>query len=259
MNMPSTRQRTRQFLPLFLAVLAVLPAWASAPTPPEAVKACFACHGPAGISVAAHIPNLAGQKSAYIEGQLAAFHGGTRSHDVMSAIAKQLSAAERKALAAHFSALPAGAPGATTPAEAVRFGTLEFPRDYPAGFTAYLETTEAGLRKVFLANDAAMKSIGTGKPPANGAAVVVENRRLAEGSAESVAGYAVMQVGAGWGAEVPEILRNGDWRYGLFTASKQPRTVPAPAECLACHKPKAAEAYVFTHAALVQKAGGMTR
>lgn len=251
-----TIRRLLPLIPSLLAVLATIPALASATTPLDAAKACSACHGPAGISVAAHIPNLAGQKQAYIEAQLAAFHSGKRSHDVMSAIAKQLSAAQRQALAAHFASMPAGTAGAS---QAASFGSLEFPRDYPAGFTVYLDTQEKGLRKLYLANDAALKSIGSGKPPANGATIVVENRRQAEGGAEKVAAFAVMQVGEGWGNDVPELLRNGDWRYGLFNAEKQARTLPAPAECLACHKPKAAEAYVFTHAELVRKAGGTAR
>ena len=257
MHMPIQRCRSNLTLLSLFAALHWLPANASAPTPPETVKACAACHGATGVSVAQHIPNLADQKSAYIKSQLTAFHNGKRSHDVMSAIARQLSPAQQDALAAYFSSLAGAA--ASTGSAATSFGALEFPRDYPAGFNVYMDVTEGGMRKVYLANNAAMTSIGAGKPPADGSAIVVENRRKPEGGPESVASYAVMQTGAGWGADVPELLRNGDWRYGLYTAEKQPRTLPAPAECLACHKPKAAEAYVFTHSALVKKASTASR
>src|SRR6185295_15962807 len=39
---------------------------------------CAACHGANGVSVADHIPNLAGQRAAYIENQLKAFKDGAR-------------------------------------------------------------------------------------------------------------------------------------------------------------------------------------
>ena len=254
---PIQRCHSNLTLLSLFAALHWLPANASAPTPPETVKACAACHGATGMSVAPHIPNLAGQKPAYLKSQLTAFQNGQRSHDVMSAIARQLSPAQRDALAAYFSAAVGATPAPGS--AATQFGTLEFPRDYPSGFTVYLDVVEDGMRKLHLANDVAIKSIGAGKPPADGATIIVENRRKSDGAPETVAGYTAMQVGAGWGADVPELLRNGDWRYGLFSADKQPKTLPAPAECLACHKPKAAEAYVFTHAALVKKAGTASR
>jgi hypothetical protein len=50
---------------------------------------------------------------------------------------------------------------------------------------------------------------------------------------------------AGWGKEIPEMLRNEDWNYAVFTTAGQPR--PAnQAECLACHKPLDKVSYMFT-------------
>jgi cytochrome c553 len=51
---------------------------------------CSACHGVVGVSVSDTIPNLAGQKSAYIEAQLKALKDGSRKNPVMAAIASQL-------------------------------------------------------------------------------------------------------------------------------------------------------------------------
>ncbi len=51
---------------------------------------------------------------------------------------------------------------------------------------------------------------------------------------------------AGWGKEIPEMLRNGDWNYAVFTADKKPRAGVNQAECLACHKPLDDRSYTFT-------------
>jgi len=51
---------------------------------------CAACHGANGLSVSDAIPNLAGQKAAYLEVQLKALREGTRKNPIMNAIAGQL-------------------------------------------------------------------------------------------------------------------------------------------------------------------------
>ena len=45
-----------------------------------AATVCAACHGATGVSVSDAIPNLAAQRSAYIEAQLEAFKDGRRKH-----------------------------------------------------------------------------------------------------------------------------------------------------------------------------------
>jgi hypothetical protein len=55
-----------------------------------------------------------------------------------------------------------------------------------------------------------------------------------------------MQSGAGWGKNFPEMLRNGDWNYAVFTTDKQHRPGVNQAECLGCHKPLDNVSYVFT-------------
>src|SRR5262249_10940952 len=80
---------------------------------------CAACHGSNGISVAATIPNLAGQHAPYLEAQIKAFKDGTRKQPglvnqtaIMSAIATQLSPADTANVAAFFAAQPGPAAGA---------------------------------------------------------------------------------------------------------------------------------------------------
>ena len=92
-------------------------AWAQTPVNIAAGKAraesvCAACHGLNGVSVTDAIPNLAGQKSAYLASQLRQLKDGTRKNAVMGAIAAQLSPDDIANVAAHFASLP-GAPAAS--------------------------------------------------------------------------------------------------------------------------------------------------
>jgi hypothetical protein len=58
--------------------------------------------------------------------------------------------------------------------------------------------------------------------------------------------YTAMATGAGWGKDIPDMLRNGDWNYAIFTTDRQQRPGVNQAECLACHKPLDDKSYVFT-------------
>src|SRR6185295_4619103 len=44
----------------------------------KVIEVCSACHGLNGVSVSDTIPNLAGQRAAYLESQLRAFKDGAR-------------------------------------------------------------------------------------------------------------------------------------------------------------------------------------
>jgi cytochrome c553 len=70
--------------------------------------ACVSCHGPQLMGLTAMAsPRLAGQDSAYVATQLAAFAAGERKNAIMLPVASSLSTAERSALAAYVSRLPA--------------------------------------------------------------------------------------------------------------------------------------------------------
>jgi hypothetical protein len=40
---------------------------------------------------------------------------------------------------------------------------------------------------------------------------------------------------AGWGRDIPDMLRNEDWNYAAFSATGERSTTVNQAECLACH------------------------
>jgi cytochrome c553 len=90
----------------------------------KVTEVCAACHGLNGVSVSDTIPNLAGQRAAYIESQLKAFKDGIRKNPspanptaIMNAMASQLSPAQMTDVAAYFASLPGAQPGAAKSAQ----------------------------------------------------------------------------------------------------------------------------------------------
>jgi cytochrome c553 len=207
---------------------------------------CQACHGGNGIGTAPDIPNLAGQKVAYIEAQLVAFRAKDRKHDLMNAIAAQLADVDIENLAAFWSSLPAsaGAHDAAIADAAAEFrkSRMIFPANFPADFVIYREYFDADKKplKRSYVNRAALNAARAGKELPAGSIIVVEN-----GPAGEASGYAAMESQKGWGANIPEILRNGDWSYALFDAKRNLNAGVNYARCLACHKPNADSSYVF--------------
>jgi cytochrome c553 len=217
------------------------------------IGACQACHGRDGISEGTDVPNLAGQKLNYLVRQLEAFRSGERKNALMAAIASQLVDADIRALAMHWSQLPgARAANEQASAPAAIRSRMVFPAGFPEGFTLY-QTTDATPNGSFArryANDVALRSLREGQSLAHGATIVVAN--LA--ATRDVTSYATMESRAGWGAELPLLLRNGDWDYALFSADRVRRDTLNQAPCLACHKPLAADSFVFTMKALRERA-----
>lgn len=68
------------------------------------IPACSACHGANGDG-ASTFPQIAGQRYQYIIQQLTYFHNGTRSNMLMNSIAKNITKAQMKEVAAYLSSL----------------------------------------------------------------------------------------------------------------------------------------------------------
>lgn len=71
-----------------------------------AANACFACHGLEGQGDGDATPRLAGLDPGYLLKQLEDYAVGTRSHEAMGTIARQLSPAARVRVAAYYGSLP---------------------------------------------------------------------------------------------------------------------------------------------------------
>lgn len=70
-------------------------------------ETCVACHGQDGKTpVDPSYPKLAGQYADYLEKALADYNTGARKNPIMGGIAKPLSRADIRNLAAYFASLP---------------------------------------------------------------------------------------------------------------------------------------------------------
>ncbi|MEO8145102.1 MAG: cytochrome P460 family protein [Betaproteobacteria bacterium] len=255
------------------AMLALAPATQAADI--EAGKAkvaevCSACHGANGVSVSDTIPNLAGQRVAYLETQLRAYKDGSRKPQspgnpagIMNAMAGQLSPAQIADVAAYYASLP----GATGPAAKsaqlphVSRSSLTFPEGFKDSFVKYHAINFPATKQVryYYANKPAVEAAKAGRPLPDGSYLIAEvyaAKLDAAGNPVSSSDglyvpekplfYTGMGTGAGWGNEFPDALRNGNWNYAVFTLDKKARPGVNQAECLACHKPLDSVSYTFT-------------
>jgi cytochrome c553 len=235
----------------------------------KATAVCAACHGANGMSVSDTIPNLAAQRAGYLEAQIKAFKEGSRKAliatsptAIMNAMAAQLSADDIANIAAYFAAQPGAAAGtksAQLPNVAKTYVT--FPEGYKESFTKYHTISFPGTKQVryYYANKVAVAAAKTGKPLPDGSVLFAEvysaklgadGRPVAGGDgnfvAEKLILYTAMARDAGWGKDIPDMLRNENWNYAIFTTDKQQRAGVNQAECLGCHKPLDNVSYTFT-------------
>lgn len=81
---------------------ATLPASVDADAAPDL---CVACHGADGISRHDDAPNLAAETNIYLDTQLKAFRRGKREHEIMSAVAADLTDDDIRAVANWYAAI----------------------------------------------------------------------------------------------------------------------------------------------------------
>ena len=228
----------------------------------KAEAVCAACHGANGISVSDTIPNLAAQRAGYLEAQLKALKDGSRKNPVMNAMAAQLTPTEIADVAAFFASQP-GAPAASKSAFLPNLAktSVAFPEGYKDTFTKYMTINFPATKQVryYFANKTALQAAKSGKPVADGAYMLVEvhaakldaEQKPVMGSdgffvADKPLFYTAMASEAGWGKDIPDMLKNANWNYAVFTLDKKHRPGANQAECLACHKPLDGTSYTFT-------------
>jgi cytochrome c553 len=252
---------------LALAIPAASHAGGNAAAGKDKSLVCTACH--ATRDPASEAPRIAGQSAGYLARELDAFRKNERTSPAMNAIATQLSDADVDDLAAFWAGQPPGSdsqpPAAAAPMLKSR---MAFPRDFPAGFVLYLSANNAEqkvVRKTYI-NTAGWNAARAGKPLPDGSVVLVAIYAARLGpdqrpimnkdgtwAIDQLNGYSGMEARAGWGQDIPALLRNATWNYTLFRSDKTPRD-GNQAMCLACHKPQAAVSYVFTFNELWDKA-----
>jgi cytochrome c553 len=228
----------------------------------KAASVCAACHGAAGVSVSDTIPNLAAQRAGYLEAQLKALKDGSRKNPIMNAIAAQLSAEDMANVAAFFAAQPGAATGTKSALlPNLAKSSVSFPEGYKDTYTKYHTINFPATKQVryYYGNKVAVAAAKAGKPLPDGSVLFAEvyaakldaEKKPVMGgdgfyAADKLLFYTAMEREAGWGKDIPEMLRNADWNYAVFTLDKQHRPGVNQAECLACHKPLDNVSYTFT-------------
>ena len=155
------------------------------------------------------------------------------------------------AVAAAALALPAGAGG----------DKVAFPALYPEGilFATVDRADNKQYRELYTSAEA-LAAAKKGEPLPNGTVITLvqfaakldgqgnpekdANGRFIKGN---LIGYTVMEKRAGWGAEYPDNVRNGDWEYQAFKADRTPNTGANLTGCFNCHKPLDKQDFVFSY------------
>jgi hypothetical protein len=146
---------------------------------------------------------------------------------------------------------------------------MTFPAAFPDGYREYDRAIDAEHRQIALryASANAWQAAREQRALPAGASLIVETHAMrldaqqqplldAQGAPQPgpVLSYSAMQILPGRGADVPALLRNGDWDYAQFDAQHVRRDRLNQAPCLACHRPIAADEHVFTMRQLRQAA-----
>ncbi len=181
----------------------------------------------------------------------------------MGAIAAQLSPEDIANVAAYFSSLP-GAGASTAKSDFLPNLSptkVAFPENYRSTFKLYQTVNRPDINQVryLYANPVALQAAKDGKALPDGSVLVLEQFAAKQGADKKpIAGangffepdrfvaFAVMERREGWGSSVPEMLRNENWNYAVFTADGKHRPGVNQAECLACHKPLDKKSYTFS-------------
>lgn len=149
---------------------------------------------------------------------------------------------------------------ATTPPPAVKDGELAVPGDYktwPKFLSAVQRPDAKQVREIYMNPTARNASAGGAFP--NGTVLVMENyaaRSRADGTLETGADgklvkgdllrVFVMGKNSGWGADVIEPLRNGNWVYAAWLPGGQ-RAPDDTNTCRACHLPLSGKDFVHRY------------
>ena len=150
---------------------------------------------------------------------------------------------------------------------------VSFPADYdPAKYLLYgvHNRPDNGQVRYLYANAPAAEGAKQDAGLPNGAMLIMEvYKAKVDAGGQPVVGangifekgdfvqFGVMEKQAGWGSDVPDALRNGDWNYTVYTPEKVNKVDTKEETCLGCHKMIGTSGdYVLSYDELVAKVRG---
>src|SRR5262245_41224050 len=140
---------------------------------------------------------------------------------------------------------------------------VAFPENYQKGalYTTVDRADNKQYRELYVSPPEAVAAAKKGEPLPSGTVITLvqfaaklddqgnpvkdANGRFVK---DKLLGYTVMEKRAGWGAEYPDNIRNGEWEYQAFRADKSVNTGAKLENCFTCHKPLGTKVdYVFSY------------
>lgn len=156
--------------------------------------------------------------------------------------------------------------GALAPIAAAQAGgdNVKFPEGFEKGTQyATVDRYEIKQYRELFSTPAAVEAVRAGKPiPSGTVLTLVQYKAQVDGSGNplkdaqgrflkgDLVAYAVMEKRAGWGAEYPDDVRNGEWEYQAFNADKTVNDKANLKACFQCHKPHERQDFVISLASL---------
>jgi hypothetical protein len=147
-------------------------------------------------------------------------------------------------------------------ANAQRGDLIKFPADYAKGvmYGTVDRADNKQVRHLYANTQAAIDAAKKGQPLPNGTVLTMvqyaaeldsggnpvkgANGRFVK--TDKIVGCTVMEKQAGWGAHVPEDIRNGDWQYQAFLPDRTANPKASLAGCFKCHLPYAKQDFVIS-------------
>ncbi len=141
---------------------------------------------------------------------------------------------------------------------------VKFPYDYLKGeLYDTLDRADTKQYRELYTQREVVQAVRQGKPIPSGAVITLvqwsvqtddKGVPLKDGNGrfvkKDIIGHTVMEKQAGWGAEYPADLRNGEWEYQAFNAQGQPNPKANIKACFQCHLPHAKQDFVISLAKL---------
>lgn len=142
---------------------------------------------------------------------------------------------------------------------------IAFPENYMQGalYTTVDRADNKQFRELYVSPSSALEAAKKGEPLPRGTVLtLVQYRAQLDPQGNPLKGadgrfikgdlvaYAVMEKREGWGAGIPEEIRNGEWEYQVFTPAKTANANANLGGCFACHKPLDKQDFVFSYDAM---------
>ena len=139
---------------------------------------------------------------------------------------------------------------------------VAFPADFEKGvlYTTVDRADNKQFRELYVSPPAAVEAAKKGEPLPHGTVLTLVQHRAVLGpdgnpvkgpdgrfQKGEIVGYTVMEKRAGWGAEYPPELRNGEWEYQAFTPARAVNDKANLTACFQCHKPLDKQDFVFSY------------